>query len=74
MTEKDKEIQDLRIELDKLKDENTQLNDFILFVIDQIIDEEYWRFTALDIFPELACRRLVKLGYLNSTGNKYWRA
>ena len=72
MTEKDKEIQDLRIEVDKLKDENSRLNDFILWIIDEIMDKDYLVLNYIS-FPELVCRKLVKLGYLCLDGDEYWR-
>ena len=37
--------------------------DFIKWVIDEIWDEELWDFNYRG-FAEVACRKLVKLGYL----------
>ena len=47
--------------------------DFIKWVIDEIWDEELWELNHSS-FAEIACRKLVKLGYLgfDETSNSYY--
>lgn len=45
------------------KCENMTEKDFIKWVIDEIWDEELWELNHGG-FAEIACRKLVKLGYL----------
>lgn len=44
--------------------------DFIEWVIDEIMDEEFWELNH-GSFTELACRKLVKLGYLTKKDGHY---
>ena len=47
--------------------------DFIKWVIDEIWDEELWELNHSS-FVEIACRKLVKLGYLgfDEVSNSYY--
>lgn len=47
--------------------------DFIKWVIDEIWDEELWELNHHS-FAEIACRKLVELGYLgfDETSNSYY--
>lgn len=46
--------------------------EFISWLLDEIWDEEMWELNCR-AFPEVLCRRLVRLGYLKEEGGKYVR-
>ena len=46
--------------------------EFINWLLDEVWDEEMWELNYR-AFPELLCRRLVRLGYLKEEGGKYVR-
>lgn len=46
--------------------------EFISWLLDEIWDEEMWELNYR-AFPELLCRRLVRLGYLKEEGGAYVR-
>lgn len=47
-------------------------SEFISWLLDEIWDEELWELNYR-AFPELLCRRLMRLGYLKEEGGKYVR-
>ncbi len=47
-------------------------SEFISWLLDEIWDEEMWELNYR-AFPELLCRRLVRLGYLKEEGGAYVR-
>lgn len=46
--------------------------EFIEWVIDEIFDDDLWKINY-GSFPEIACRHLVKMGYLEVDGDVYKR-
>lgn len=43
--------------------------EFIYWLIDEIWNDELWEYNK-DAFPEIACRKLVKAGYLRLNQNR----
>lgn len=60
--------------LDRVKDLPSAQGDaeFITWLLDEVWDEELWELNYR-AFPELLCRRLVRLGYLKEEGGVYVR-
>lgn len=48
------------------------LDDLATFVLDEIWDEDLWELNWR-AFPEIICRKMVRLGYVNQTEEGYER-
>lgn len=49
-----------------------ELEKFARWVLDEIFDEDLWSINQ-DAFPEIACRKLVKLGLVGIDGDYYYK-
>ena len=58
--------------INALDDVPIKEKEFIEWVIEEIMDEENWELNCIS-FPEIACRKLVKMGYLKIEGEMYKR-
>ena len=48
------------------------VSEFIFWVLDEIWDEDMWELNW-QAFPEVVCRKLVKIGYLKEKDGEYER-
>ncbi|MCR5811384.1 MAG: hypothetical protein K6G34_08290 [Lachnospiraceae bacterium] len=72
------EIEDMTYDIDSFNDEitamfgmNQALLDFAHFVAKEVVvEDDQWSFNAFS-FPELACRRLYKLGIIEEADGKW---
>ena len=52
--------------------EDAVSKEFISWLLDEIWDEKMWELNY-QAFPEILCRKLVKMGYVKDIGGKYER-
>lgn len=58
--------------LEELPSAQPEVPDFISWLIDMIWDDEDWKLNW-QAFPEILCRKLVKMGYVRERNGEYER-